>query len=256
MIELEGGRPGLIWRDGERVTRPTGAWTPTVHRFLRHLRDRGFAAAPMPLATDGDSEILTFVEGRVCEHLADPETGSLAMLASAATLLRAFHEASRGFLEADRETQVWMLPPREPPELICHGDFAPYNVATIGGQASGIIDFDAAHPAPAVWDLAYAIYRWAPLSDPAHEGVVFETDEQLRRARLFCDAYGLGDAERRMLPELIPLRIEALLAFMSGQAADSDQASADAVSSRDSDIYIRDLDYVGRNREPLLLALI
>lgn len=152
MIELEGGRAGQIVRRGDEVLRPAGAWTPTVHRFLRHLRASGFAGAPVPLAIDGGQEAVSYLEGRVCEDLADPLTGSPAMLRSAAMLLRRFHDASRGFLESDGDPRSWMLPAVEPMELVCHGDFAPYNVVTEGEAAVGLIDFDAAHPAPTAWD--------------------------------------------------------------------------------------------------------
>ncbi|WP_073052562.1 phosphotransferase [Kaistia soli] len=255
-MELEGGRAGRIWRDGDSVTRPAGAWTPTVHRFLRHLHDAGFSAAPMPLALEGGQEIVTYVEGRVCEDLADPATGSLAMLASAGALLRRFHDAARGFLESDGEEQRWMLPPQEPCEIVCHGDFAPFNVATVGEAAVGIIDFDASHPAPAVWDLAYAVYRWAPLSDPTHDGVAFGTEEQLRRARLFCDAYGADENDRRQLPDMIVRRLRALLDFMHARANAGDATFVEDINVGDSDIYIRDLDYIRQRSDRLISVLI
>ncbi len=256
MFELEGGRAGQIWRDGSGVRRPAGAWTPTVHRFLHHLHDAGFAAAPTPLAQGGGEEMVTYLEGRVSEDLADPATGSLAMLVSAGGLLRRFHDAARGFLETDHAEQLWMLPPQEPREIVCHGDFAPYNVVTEGEAAIGIIDFDACHPAPAAWDLAYAVYRWAPLCDPQHDGVAFGRNEQLRRARLFCDAYGADDEARRQLPDMIARRLRALLDFMQARASAGDATFIEDISAGESDIYIRDLDYIRQNRDQLALALI
>ncbi len=83
---------------------------------------------------------MSYVEGRVCEHLSDQIVGSKHMLRSAGKLLRKFHSASHGFLEADRKAQTWMLEPREPCGIVCHGDFAPYNVATVGDVAVGIIE--------------------------------------------------------------------------------------------------------------------
>ena len=256
MVELEGGRTGQIWRRDEGVVRPAGAWTPTVHRFLLHLRDSGFDAAPLPLAIEGDREIVSYVEGRVCEDLADPATGSRAMLLSAATLLKRFHAASRGFLERDSAAQTWMLPPQQPGAIVCHGDFAPYNVATEGEAAVGLIDFDTVHPAPAVWDLAYAVYRWAPLTDPAQHGAVFDSEEQFTRARLFCDAYGADEDQRRQLPEVIGRRLQALVDFMLAEAARGNATFAEDVDGGESDIYIRDLDYISRVGDRLRLALI
>ena len=238
------------------MLRPAGAWTPTVHRFLSHLRASGFAAAPMPLGVEGGQEAVSYLAGRVCEDLADPLTGSEAMLRSAARLLRRFHDASRGFLESDRGPQHWMLPAQEPRELVCHGDFAPYNVVTDGEVAVGLIDFDAAHPAAAAWDLAYALYRWAPLTDPARPGAVHDEEEQLCRARLFCDAYGADAAERRELPAMIGQRLQVLVDFMHARAKAGDAAFAEAIARGDSDIYVNDLDYIARIGGRLRLALI
>ena len=77
---LEGGRTGQIWRDGDTVIRPSGAWTPTVHRFLRHLRSRGFSGAPDPIEITGNQEVISYVAGRVCEDLSDQFVGSEPMV--------------------------------------------------------------------------------------------------------------------------------------------------------------------------------
>jgi hypothetical protein len=49
-IELTGGRATEgVARSGETVRRATGPWTPTVHAYVRHLEERGFAGAPRVL---------------------------------------------------------------------------------------------------------------------------------------------------------------------------------------------------------------
>lgn len=253
---LEGGRD-QIWRDGETVVRPAGPWTPTVHRFLRHLRAAGFVGAPVPVAiTEAGQDVVSFVAGRVSEDLGDPLVGSEEMLHSAAALLADFHAASRGFLEGDREAQAWMLAPRDPRELVCHGDFAPYNVAADGGRAVGLIDFDTAHPAPALWDVAYAVYRWAPLFSPSHQGGVFDLDTQLRRAALFCDAYGATPDNRRHLPDMIIARLRALVAFMRERAAAGDQAFVEDVEAGEAALYLADIGHVEASRQRLIGALL
>lgn len=256
MKSLEGGRTGQIWRDGDTVIRPSGAWTPTVHRFLRHLRSRGFPGAPYPIQiTDENQEVVSYVAGRVCEDLSDPLVGSERMLVSAAGLLRDFHSASQEFLERDGEVQTWMLPPQEPGEIICHGDYAPYNVATADDAAVGIIDFDTAHPAPRLWDLAYSVYRWAPLSDPANPHVPFSLDEQLRRAEIFCTAYGATTEDRLQLPEMICRRLQALIDFMLASASAGDQTFAEDVATGDARLYLRDIAYIRSCWDRLLKAL-
>ncbi len=252
---MEGGRTGLIWRDGNTVVRPSGPWTPTVHRFLRYLRDKGFSGAPFPVELMQNQEIVSYVEGRVCEHLSDEMVGSQHLLRSAAGLLRQFHIASHGFLEADREAKIWMLGAREPCEIVCHGDFAPYNIATANEVAVGIIDFDTAHPAPALWDLAYAVYRWSPLSAPSNEGVVFGIDEQLARAKIFCEAYGATPEDKRRLPNMICLRLQALVDFMTSRAEAGDAAFAEDIAAGEQAVYLRDIDHIRKYQDQLLSAL-
>jgi aminoglycoside phosphotransferase (APT) family kinase protein len=45
------------------------------------------------------------------------------------------------------------------------------------GRPVALIDFDVAHPGPRAWDLAYAAYRFVPLTAGGH------AREQLRRLR-------------------------------------------------------------------------
>ena len=65
---LPGGiaNAGAVVRDGAHVLRPSNAHTPTIHAFLRYLRDAGFEAASRPIAVDPDGrERLEYIEGDV-----------------------------------------------------------------------------------------------------------------------------------------------------------------------------------------------
>jgi hypothetical protein len=42
-----------------------GPWSPAVHEYLRYLEAAGFAGSPRVLGTQGDREVLTFIEGDV-----------------------------------------------------------------------------------------------------------------------------------------------------------------------------------------------
>ena len=48
---------------GDRVCRPAGWWTPTVHALLSHLHDVGFTAVPKPLGIINGQEFLSFLPG-------------------------------------------------------------------------------------------------------------------------------------------------------------------------------------------------
>jgi aminoglycoside phosphotransferase (APT) family kinase protein len=79
-------------------------------------------------------------------------------------------------------------------EVVCHGDFGPWNLVWHGTTPVGILDRDYAWPQPARHDVAYAIEYVAP----------FRSDEDCarwlrypappdRRARMeiFAEAYGI-----------------------------------------------------------------
>jgi len=250
---LTGGRSSIVLTD-KVVTRPAGAWTLTVHKFLHALRLHGFASAPEPIGAEGADEQVSYLAGQVF-HALSGAAASEAALASAARLLRSFHDGSRKCLADFGDDSIWMLPERRPAELICHGDFAPYNVVFGGEDATGLIDFDTAHPGPVLWDLAYGVYRWAPISDPAQAGVDFAPAQQWARARIFLDAYGLQASERVGLADAMIARLEALVSFMRSRAAGGDETFAGHIRLGHDAVYLRDIAYIEANRKALLGAV-
>jgi hypothetical protein len=60
-----------------------------------HLRDAGFAGAPLPLGVDERGrEVLSFVPGDVAGWLPPPEMADKEVLVALARLIRSLHEAS------------------------------------------------------------------------------------------------------------------------------------------------------------------
>jgi hypothetical protein len=51
-----------IVRRGDRLM---GPWSPAVHEYLQHLEAAGFDGSPRVLETEGDREVLTFIDGDV-----------------------------------------------------------------------------------------------------------------------------------------------------------------------------------------------
>ncbi|HEX7992420.1 MAG TPA: phosphotransferase, partial [Streptosporangiaceae bacterium] len=119
-----------VERIGATVRRPLGPWSPAVHGLLRHLEAAAFPA-PHVVGTEGDYEVLTWIEG---ESGADgwarivPEAG----LRRWARFLRRYHDAVRGYRPAPGTE--WASGPGTcgPGEIICHGDFGPWNAVWQG----------------------------------------------------------------------------------------------------------------------------
>jgi hypothetical protein len=165
---LSGGYSTPVVRVEDTVRRATGPWSPAVHGLLRHLERRGFDGAPRFLGLDDRGrEVLTFIPGMVGNYPLPFDAWSDEALVHAARLMRRYHDATVGYAPA--EDAVWRLQaPHGPHEVICHNDFAPYNLVFTNWRPHAIIDFDTAGPGPRIWDVSYATYRFVPLSSKEH----------------------------------------------------------------------------------------
>lgn len=184
-----------VVRTGDTVRRPAQPWTPTVHALLTHLRDVGFSYAPRPLGTDREGrEVLAYLPGESgpagWAKVVDP-----AGLRAFARLLREYHQAVAGFVPPPGAT--WATGPDSGPrpgEVVCHGDFGPWNVVWRGTEPVGLIDWDYARPAPPRFDLGHALEYAAPCRDGAEclRWLRYPAPPD-RRSRIaaFCAAYGL-----------------------------------------------------------------
>ncbi|WP_203138500.1 phosphotransferase [Microbacterium sp. JZ31] len=167
---LSGGNVTPVVRIGDTVRRETGPWTPAVHRLLELCARAGVAGTPRPLGIDDRGrEILSYLPGGVLAEAHPDVLWSPGVLDAAARLLRRIHDASVPLArEATAEDpQPWRAAVHEPVEVICHNDFAPYNLLVSGDALAGAIDFDFASPGPRIWDAAYLAYRIAPLAEDA-----------------------------------------------------------------------------------------
>jgi hypothetical protein len=243
---LSGGNMTAVVRVGDTVRRAAGPWTPTVHAFMRHLRASGFTAVPEPLGIDDRGrEILSFLPGATASYPLPEFAWSDATLAAVARFLRAFHDASLGFVPPPAGRWQWAA--HEPAEVVCHNDFAPYNLLFQDGQLTGVIDLDLASPGPRAWDMAYTAYRFAPLTDPANPDAPFRgVEDQSRRLAAFCAAYGDPAIEPSDVLQSAAAKLHELVAFIETQAAAGDTAQQAVLARGDVLIYRRDIEHIER----------
>lgn len=187
-IPLDGGwTAASVVRIGPMVHRTMGERAPFVHRLLEYLEEIGFVGVPRLRGIDGRGrEMLTYLAGEM-GHRRPFGSWSDEQLRQVARFLRLFHDATGGTdLAGDAE-------------VVCHNDFAPWNVVLDGDAPVGLIDFDDAAPGPRLRDLSYACWCW-----PDVGGASREPGELARRVRLMCDTYGASGTISldRIVPEI------------------------------------------------------
>lgn len=241
---LAGGGTTQVARVGQTVRRPHQPWSPRVHQLFSHLAAAGFTGAPRTLGTDEEGrDVFSYLPGEVGHYPWSPAVASESALLSAARLLRAYHDATADV--AGRWRDGWRWEAREPVEVLCHNDFAPYNCVFDEDRTVGIIDFDTAGPGPRSWDLAYALYRFAPLSvEDDGSGVAGTPELQAARARAFLDAYGCTEAQRAAAIRDVVPRLRTLTDFMQASAEAGDDAFARHIAEGHLEHYFRDIAYI------------
>jgi hypothetical protein len=249
---LSGGNmsSGVV-RVGGTVRRPAGPWTPAVHVLLAHLHGAGFRGAPRPLGIDEQGrEVLTFLPGPVAWpdhfHLLDGDN----QLRRVARLIREFHDAVAGF--SPPPGARWQaLVPADGDEIIAHHDLAPWNLV-IGERQWAFIDWDTAAPGTRLWDLAYAMHGFAPLSaDPA-----VQRADAGRRLRLIADAYDLNERQRLDIIPLLARRTQAMHDFLAEQAGRDTQPWARLWQQGHGDAWHADTEYITQRENQWHQALL
>lgn len=233
---LAGGNSNAPVRIGETVRRTAGPWTPAVHDLLRHLRARGVTWLPEPLGLDEQGrEVLRFVPGVVPTYPMPSFVWQEEVLATAARMLRTAHDASIDFPAAGR---VWQRPAHPPVEVVCLGDFAPYNFVFAEDRLNGAIDVDMASPGPRTWDLAHLAHRLVPLTVPGDPDTPSMPVEQRRdRLRLLCEAYeGVSPAG---VLAAVPARLKDLATYSDERAAVLPELAEHAERYRADALWVR-----------------
>ncbi len=99
-----------------------------------------------------------------------------------------------------------------PGQIICHGDFGPWNTVWRSDEIVGLIDWDLAMPALPVFDVACALEYSAPFR-PDEECVArlryAKAPDRRRRIEVFCDAYEIE----------VPDNVAAIVADQQRQTA-------------------------------------
>ena len=220
----DGVTQGIV-RIGDTVRRPVRPFTRTIQAYLAHLHQAGFTAAPVPLGIDEQGrEVLSYVPGDVPRIPLPPETAGQEVLVALARLIRALHQASAGWTPPP--DAVWGGTPanvgrttEDATELVSHRDYYPGNVVFRDGLPAALIDFDLAKPTTRLYDVANALWYWAPLRDPMDRSPAFAGLDVPHRVAVFADAYGMSAQQRSALA---PFAIQMARRYYEGSRASAE----------------------------------
>ncbi|WP_088013794.1 phosphotransferase [Gottfriedia acidiceleris] len=234
---LAGGNVSNVYRSGDTVRRELKPESPKIHNLLKHLENKGFSYAPKFLGIDEKGrEILSFIEGEAGNYPLKEYMWSDSVLIEIAKMLRLYHDSVSDF-SFDHSWQPLDNTP-QPFEVLCHNDFAPYNTIFNDEKPVGIIDFDVAAPGPRLWDIAYILYTWVPLSRFS----VLPTDSTKQRVRLFFDSYGLEITEDWL--NMVLLRLEGLCKYMKRKASEGDVTFQKMIDEGHLEHYQKDIEFI------------
>ena len=233
---LAGGmvNAGAVFRRGSLVERPAPRTARALHAHLLALGERGFHAAPMPVALTSDGrEQLTFIPGDVALPPFPPWVMTEPALRSVGSLLRRLHDA--GATVAVDTSVEWPRALADPAggTVLCHNDVCPDNVVFRDGRAAALIDFDLAAPGRAVWDVAMTARYWVPMLDPASAAGLYPAGlDAPARLRILADSYGLSPRERAELPGVIEQATASCRTFVARRVADGDAVYIKSLAER------------------------
>lgn len=182
-----------IERIGNEVHRPTHYWTPAVHDLLNYLQSVGFKYSPKVLGfDDGGREVLSYMPG---------ESGKAGWfkihsdkgLGNFAKLLREYHDAIASYKPPNDSIWAYAEGGLQAGQIMCHGDFGPWNITWEGDTPVGIIDWDLVFPTEPKYDVLYALEYAAPFRDDKitlqwHH--FNEVPDRKHRIDVFLEAYG------------------------------------------------------------------
>jgi len=236
--QFDDGNLSVVTRVGNTVRRESGPWTPAVHLLLRHLEAADFPGAPRVLGFDDRGrEVLSFIEGMTIPASLDGFRSDMILI-EVAQLLRRYHDATTTFAIPSAAWQ-WKIGAPPSREVVCHNDIGPYNTVVRDGHPAAFIDWDFAAPGLRIWDIAHALWRFAPIYDGEEHG---SAAERGRRMHVFCDAYGFSDYDEIL--RTIQHRMTASYTSLAAWAAAGIPAYVRLWQEGHTDGVLRDLAYL------------
>ncbi|GFZ33152.1 trifolitoxin immunity domain-containing protein [Clostridium zeae] len=251
---LLGGNSTSVYKQNETVFREQKAWSSTIHSVLRHLEKVGYTNGPRFIGIDNSGmEVLSFVPGECKDNypFTNDKNEQLSIIKKVAVMIRRFHDATLSFKGTDEDK--WMFSYNGPleKEVICHNDIAPYNITFVDDIPYGMIDFDTCCPAPRIWDIVYALYRFVPFSEKVYDAEKqkyrsydVDIDKEFRKNSIgaFFDAYGMK-CPYDLFEQMIA-RLQSLADLIYSEAKNGNSVFRTMMEDGHRDLYLTEIDFI------------
>ena len=252
--ELAGGNMSIVTTDGSIVFKESSPQSDTIKRLLNHLEDKGITFVPKAYGFDDKGrQMLSFMEGTTVDDypFSSKLEDKITIVSKIANMTRVYHDGTLDFQV--KKADNWFLRYNGvlEKEIIAHNDIAPYNVTFIGNSPSGIIDFDVACPAPRIWDIVYALYRFVPLSKEVYDVEIGnyreydkskDANERKTLINVFLDAYGM-DLKNKIEATLIQ-RLSALVNLFDEQSEKGNEAFIKMKEDGHQAFYVKEIEFI------------
>lgn len=249
---LKGGNVSEVYRSGDTVRRKLKPDSTKIHRLLKHLEMKGFYYAPRFLGIDEKGrEILSFIEGEAGNDPLKEYMWSDDVLKEIARMLRLYHDTVEDFPLSNDWIPIDNTPNNM--EVLCHNDFARYNIIFDQERPVGIIDFDVAGPGPRLWDIVYTLYTCVPLSrfwiSETGEKTYYNSSQDAnrikQRVQLFFESYGEEMNEDYL--DMLLLRIEGLCKTIIRKAQEGDINFEKMIKDGHLEHYQKDMNFIRKH---------
>ena len=176
----------------------------------------------------------------------------IKIVKEAASMLRKFHDATVDFIKQPDDIWWFRYDGNLPEEVICHNDFAPYNTTFENNMPIGLIDFDTACPAPKAWDIAYAVYRFVPLSESVYDCILgkyrdYDKSKDCEERKILLDVFLKSYGFNNFLKEHVIQRLSALVNLFDEECAKGNRAFIKMKQEGHQEFYIKEIEFIAKN---------
>lgn len=233
MTNFEKGNMSSVKKSGNNIHRTKPFNYVTQRKFFEYLEDYNLNI-PKYIGETTNEIILSYVDGD-CIHEEIhriSEINKKEMIISSAKYLAEYHKATENFPLSDDDKFYLEYNGNLTCDVICHNDFAPYNITFNNYEAIGLIDFDTICPGPREWDIAYALYRFVFIDQLPKNGYDYSMN-------LFLNAYGYKKTVN-FIPIIIE-RLEALINLISFEVSNNNKIFIEMEKKGHKQFYIEEI---------------